>query len=296
MTTSHISVVTGANQGLGFALAEGLAARMTTNDLVLVTGRDAARVADAAERIAGGGARVEGRTLDVRDAGAVESLAAELRREHGGVDVVLSNAAARMTPDQAPADAIDAVVETNNLGTISMLRSFGPVLRPGGRLLVVASSFGTLGHLPPSLRPRFDGARSLEDLEAVIADWRAAVREGRAEADGWPKWLNVPSKVAQVAAVRVVARERRERDLAEGTLIAAVCPGLIDTEASRPWFDDMGDAQTPAEAAVALLDLSLSPDVDPAAYGELVRFGRVLGWHDELPAEASAGARVSRSR
>jgi carbonyl reductase 1 len=296
MTTSHISVVTGANQGLGFALAEGLAARMTTNDLVLVTGRDAARVADAAERIAGGGARVEGRTLDVRDAGAVESLAAELRREHGGVDVVLSNAAARMTPDQAPADAIDAVVETNNLGTISMLRSFGPVLRPGGRLLVVASSFGTLGHLPPSLRPRFDGARSLEDLEAVIADWRAAAREGRAEADGWPKWLNVPSKVAQVAAVRVVARERRERDLAEGTLIAAVCPGLIDTEASRPWFDDMGDAQTPAEAAVALLDLALSPDVDPATYGELVRFGRVLGWHDELPAEASAGARVSRSR
>jgi carbonyl reductase 1 len=296
MTTSHISVVTGANQGLGFALAEGLAARMTTNDLVLVTGRDAARVADAAERIAGGGARVEGRTLDVRDAGAVESLAAELRREHGGVDVVLSNAAARMTPDRAPADAIDAVVETNNLGTISMLRSFGPVLRPGGRLLVVASSFGTLGHLPPSLRPRFDGARSLEDLEAVIADWRAAVREGRAEADGWPKWLNVPSKVAQVAAVRVVARERRERDLAEGTLIAAVCPGLIDTEASRPWFDDMGDAQTPAEAAVALLDLALSPDVDPATYGELVRFGRVLGWHDEVPAEASAGARVSRSR
>jgi carbonyl reductase 1 len=296
MTTSRIAVVTGANQGLGFALAEGLATRMTPDDLVLLTGRDVARVADAAGRIDSLGARVEGRVLDVRDPQAIETLAQDLRREHGGVDVVLSNAAARTTPDEAPAAAIDAVVETNNLATIWMLRSFGPVLRPGGRLLVVASSFGTLGHLPPFLRPRFDGARSLEDVEALIADWRAAVREGRAEADGWPKWLNVPSKVAQVAAVRVVARERRDRDLAEGTLVAAVCPGLIDTDASRPWFDDMGDAQTPAQAAVALLDLALAPDVDPATYGELVRFGRVLSWRDEVAAEATAGARVSRSR
>jgi len=57
-----------------------------------------------------------------------------------------------------------------------------------------------------------------------------------------------------------------------------VCPGLIDTEASRPWFDDMSDAQSPAQAAVAPLDLALDSDVDPRFDGELVQFGKVIPW------------------
>ena len=60
MSDARIALVTGANQGLGFALAAGLAARMDQDDLVLLTGRHARRVADAAAAItarAGRGAR-----------------------------------------------------------------------------------------------------------------------------------------------------------------------------------------------------------------------------------------------
>jgi hypothetical protein len=159
-----------------------------------------------------------------------------------------------------------------------MLRAFLPALRPGGRMLVVASSFGTLGELGPEVRPRLAGARTLDAVDAAVEDWRAAVLAGRAEADGWPGWINIPSKVAQVAAVRAAAAPRRDRDLADGTLLAAVCPGLVDTDASRPWFADMSAAQTPADAATALLDLVLAPGIDPRHHGELVRFGRVLPW------------------
>jgi carbonyl reductase 1 len=74
--------------------------------------------------------------------------------------------------------------------------------------------------------------------------------------------------------------------------LASVCPGLFDTEASRPWFTDMSQAQTPGQAAEALLTLVLSPSVDPALYGELVRFGSVLPWHSEIAPDATAGARV----
>jgi hypothetical protein len=80
----------------------------------------------------------------------------------------------------------------------------------------------------------------------------------------------------QVAAVRATARERRADDLAANRLIAAVCPGLIDTGASRPWFADMSAAQTPEQAAEAVLDLATRPSFDPAFSGELVRFGAVL--------------------
>ncbi|GAA3107087.1 SDR family NAD(P)-dependent oxidoreductase [Pseudonocardia yunnanensis] len=285
MVDTHIALVTGANQGIGFALVEGLAARMEPDDLVLLTGRNAQRVADATAIVTaapGTRSRVEGRLLDVTDADAVARLATELQERHGGVDIVLSNAVARITPDRPQSEQADEFIDVANGGTHAMLRSFGPVLRPGGRLIVVASSLGTLGRLDPRLHPLFDGA-SLDEVERAVESWRAAVHAGTAEEMGWPRWINVPSKVAQVAAVRAVAAQRRETDLPADTLVAAVCPGLVDTPTSRPWFDDFSRALTPAQAAQAVLDLVLADHVDPAAYGELVRFGRVLPWHSGTP-------------
>jgi carbonyl reductase 1 len=126
-----------------------------------------------------------------------------------------------------------------------------------------------------SPHPLFDGV-SLEEVEAAVESWRAAIHDGAAEERGWPGWINVPSKVAQVAAIRAVAAQRRAGDLAEGTLLASVCPGMVDTRASRPWFGDDIQAQTPDQAAEAVLDLVLADRADPATYGELVRFGQVL--------------------
>ena len=130
MTASRTALVTGANQGLGRALVAALAANMTPQDRVLLTGRDPERVRTAAAAVSDGGAvaRVESRVLDVRDGDAIAALAAEL----GEVDIVFSNATARMHPDRDPADEVDAVVETNNLAATRMLRAFAPRLRPGG--------------------------------------------------------------------------------------------------------------------------------------------------------------------
>ncbi|MFE9097623.1 SDR family NAD(P)-dependent oxidoreductase [Streptomyces sp. NPDC007264] len=291
MTSARIALVTGANQGLGRALVEGLAARLGPDDQVLLTGRNADRVAEAAGRVTaepGTRSRVEGRVLDVSDAGAVALLAAELSQRHGGVDLVVSNASAMLTPERSQSEQADDFVGVANGGTVAMLRSFAPVLRPGGRLLVVASSLGTLGNLDPRLHSLFDGA-SLDDVEKAVASWRTALSTGSAEDLGWPRWINVPSKVAQVAAVRAVAAERRDVDLPANRLIASVCPGLIDTALSRPWFTDFSGAQTPAQAAVAVLDLLLTERTDPAAYGELVRFGQVLDWHGGTPPRLPEG-------
>lgn len=285
MNAPRIALVTGANQGLGRALVEGLAARMSPDDLVLLTGRNRQRVADAAAEVAqlpGTRSRVEARILDVTETDTIASLAGELQKQYGGVDVLISNAVARVLPEESQAARADEFIDVSNTATHAILRSFGPVLRPGGRLLVVASSLGTLGHLDARLHHLFDGA-SLEQVEYAVESWRSAVHHGTAEAAGWPRWLNVPSKVAQVAAVRAVATERRAHDLAAGTLIASVCPGMVDTATSRPWFSDYSRAQSPSEAARAVLDLVGAEDVDPALYGELVRFGKALPWHDGTP-------------
>src|SRR4051794_11021862 len=290
MTAPRTALITGANQGLGRALAEGLAARMAPADRVLLTGRDPDRVRAAAAEVAAGPAvaRVEGRVLDVRDAAAIAALADEL----GMIDILFSNATARMRPEDDPADRVDAVAETSNLATTAILRAFAPRLAPGGRLIVVASALGTLDKLDERVAGRFAAAAEsdLDTVDALVDDWRRAVHDGRAEQEGFGTWLNIPSKVAQVAAVRAIARERRAADLAEGTLIAALCPGLIDTDASRPWFADMSGAQTPAQAAAWPVDLALADTFDPAFYGELVQFGTVLPWETGVPVPHTATA------
>ncbi|WP_419999520.1 SDR family NAD(P)-dependent oxidoreductase [Streptomyces boninensis] len=289
MTTSRrIALVTGANQGLGRALVEGLATRLGPDDLVLLTGRNPERVATAAREVAalpGTRSRVEGRVLDVTDTAAIAALADELRTAHGGVDIVISNAIARVLPDDSQSQHADEFIAVSNTATHAVLRTFTPILRPGGRLLVVASALGTLGHLDPRLHPLFDGA-TLDQVEYAVESWRTAIHNGTAQEAGWPLWLNVPSKVAQVAAVRAIAAERRTRDLAAGTLIASVCPGMVDTATSRPWFEDYSGAQSPADAATAVLDLVTAAGADPAHYGELVQFGKALDWHGGTPPTA----------
>jgi carbonyl reductase 1 len=276
---SKVAIVTGANQGLGFALAEGLAQQLAPEDVVYLTGRSVDRVRAAAGRIARTRAQVRGEVVDVVDSAAVNAFADAIAVRHGGADIVFSNAAARLLPGRPSPELVGPFVDTNNLGATRVLRAFDPILRVGGRLLVVASAFGSLRRLPAHLHERFQtDAMTLDDVDATMLAWRDAVVAGRAADEGWPDWINIPSKVGQVAAVRVLARERRTADHVDGTLVAAICPGLVDTEASRPWFEDMSQAQTTAEAAVAPLRLALDPAPDRGFHGELVQFGRVLPW------------------
>jgi len=273
-----IGLVTGANQGLGRAVAAGLARAWGEQGTVYLTGRDSQRVEDAAAVLARDGLRVVPGVCDVRDGEAVQALARRVADRHGGVDFVDSNATAAISPDVAYAEQVDDLINTNNLGATRMLRSFGPLLRPGGRLVITASDFGTLASLPAQLRSRFDTqTMSLGDLDQTMRDYADAARSGTAAGQGWPEWINIPSKIGQVAAVRVYSRDQREQAVRDGQLIVAVCPGLVDTRASRPWFTDMSQAQSPDQAAIDVVKLATGP-IQAQMYGELVQHGRILPW------------------
>lgn len=276
MTTPRVALVTGATQGLGLALVEGLARRMAPQDTVYLTGRNPARVTEAVEAMPGGGAQVRGELLDVSDREAAARLAEQLRERHGGVDIVFGNAVMRVGPDDDPREIIEPYAEVNNFGTTRLLRAFAPLLRDNGRLIVVASSLGTLHYLAPVLHNRFDGLSSLDEVDKQVASWRDAVKDGRARAGAWPGFVNIPSKIAQVAAVRALAGERRAHDTEHGILIAAVCPGMLNTPTSALWWD-VSTAASPAQGAVALLDLALDP-ITTGHYGQLIRDGDVLPW------------------
>lgn len=275
----RIALVTGGNQGLGLALVKGLCTALGPEDVVYLGARDEERGRSAVAELGSTRAGLRLLLLDVTDPAGVAAAADDLRMRHGGVDIVISNAAARIARETAPESQVAAFVDTNNHGCFRMLTHFLPLLRPDGRFLVVASSFGRLSLLPGHLRPLFDvRTAGLQDVEAVMDRYVTAVRNGSAAAEGWPDWINVPSKIGQVASAKVAARLVAAERPGDGILVNAVCPGLVDTAASRPWFADMSSAQSPDRAAVDVLWLALLPPGTTVPHGELVQFRRNLAW------------------
>jgi len=274
---SKVALVTGANQGLGLALVRRLCRTLGDDGIVYLTARDAQRGERAVKELRAEGLSPRFCRLDVTDDESVTSAARDLAREHGGVDVVISNAAARISPEVPASRQVAMFVDTNNHGTHRMLKAFVPLLRDGARFVVVASSFGALRHLPPALNHRFDvSSATLEDIERVIDEYARLVESGRATEQGFPEWINIPSKIGQVAALKVVARDLKPEAERRDILLNAVCPGLVDTDASRPWFSDMSTAQSPDDAAVDVVWLATLPAGTREPYGELVRRRSVL--------------------
>jgi carbonyl reductase 1 len=276
---NKVALVSGSNQGLGFALVEALCRELGPNSSVYLTARNAARGEEAFSLLRDRGLSPIFHLLDVTDDASVASLAETIRTCHGGVDIVISNAAARISPDIPQAEQVRLFVNTNNHGAFRMIRAFGPMLRENARFLVVASAFGSLRNLSPSLHEKFDVAtRSLEDIERLMDEYVHLVETGQEKAHQWPEWINVPSKVAQVASAKIMARLMRDEASRRGILINAVCPGMVDTEASRPWFADMSSAKSPAQAAVDVVWLATLPSGTETPYGELVQHRKVLPW------------------
>ncbi len=277
---TKVAVVTGANQGLGFALVRGLCQQLGEQGIVYLTARDQLRGEEAIERLRAEGLSPQFQQLDVTDDASVQALAALIAQRHGGVDIFISNAAARITPDLLQAEQVAQFVETNNHGTYRVIKAFLPLLNDGARFLVVASSFGSLRHLPSHLHQHFDvDAMDLEDVEQVMEHYVQLVQTGQAVQAGWPEWINVPSKIGQVAAMKIMARMVRAAALRHDVLINAVCPGLVDTAASRPWFTDMSAAQTPDQAALDVLWLATLPCGTQEPYGELVQHRQIIPFY-----------------
>lgn len=116
---------------------------------------------------------------------------------------------------------------------------------------------------------------SLADLDQVMDDYVDAAETGRAATEGWPGWINPPSKVGQVAAAKVLARELAGQAARRDILANATCPGLVDTDASRPGSTTC-PGRSPDEAAADVLWLATFPTGTREPYGELVQHRKVL--------------------
>jgi len=140
-----VSLVTGANRGIGREVCRQLAAAGHT---VLLTARDAAAARAAAE--AAGATPLR---LDVTDPDSVDAAAAAVRDRFGRLDVLVNNAAISYDSGQravsADLAAVRAAAETNLYGPWLTIQRFLPLLRNSAhpRIVNVSSEAGSLASM-----------------------------------------------------------------------------------------------------------------------------------------------------
>jgi NAD(P)-dependent dehydrogenase (short-subunit alcohol dehydrogenase family) len=132
--------ITGASRGFGRIWAE---AALQRGDKVVVTARGLASIADLKANYHANALALE---LDVTKPDQVNTAVAQAHAHFGRLDIVLNNAGYSLvgTIEEASADEVRALYDTNIFGTLSVIQAALPLLRKqgGGHILGVSSGLG----------------------------------------------------------------------------------------------------------------------------------------------------------
>jgi NAD(P)-dependent dehydrogenase (short-subunit alcohol dehydrogenase family) len=154
-----VAVVTGAARGIGRAIAVDLAkngAAVVAVDIAervsKITEFEPATKADLEETgklLEGIGGKWATKVADIRKISELKTLAEDIEREFGGLDIVVANAGIQAFKPllEMEDDDWDDIIENNLTGTANTVRAFAPALvrRGGGRLILVSSMQGRYG-------------------------------------------------------------------------------------------------------------------------------------------------------
>jgi len=131
-------LITGCSTGLGRALA---AAVLDRGDTVIVTARDAAKVADLAEAHPDTALALP---LDVTDHAQVRDVLRTARDRFGAIDVLVNNAGHgyRAAVEEAAEDQVQELFATNLFGPAALIQAVLPEMRArrGGTIVNVTSA------------------------------------------------------------------------------------------------------------------------------------------------------------
>lgn len=142
----RVALVTGANRGLGRAIAQQLA---QAGLHVVVTARSDEAAERTAAELTGLGLSVSGHQLDITDPASVARAMADVGYQYGRLDVLVNNAAIAIDRGQAASAAdmekVAATLNANLIGTWRCCTAAIPEMKRNGygRIVNVTSHMGT---------------------------------------------------------------------------------------------------------------------------------------------------------
>ncbi|WP_312508682.1 SDR family NAD(P)-dependent oxidoreductase [Chryseobacterium culicis] len=163
---NRIWFITGASRGFGRIWTE---AALERGDQVVATARKLESIADFKEKY---GDQVLTLELDVTNADQVKEAINKAHQHFGKLDIVLNNAGYSLvgTIEEASADEIRALYETNILGPVSVIQAALPILREQGFGHILGTS-SNLGHFTLPVIGYYSSSKwALEAIHESLAE------------------------------------------------------------------------------------------------------------------------------
>jgi len=165
------ALVSGSSQGIGFALARGLAQH---GACLVLNGRDEAKLRSAARRLQDEGFSVETAAFDVTDANSVAEAVERIETEIGAVDILINNAGIQIRgalEDFEP-QQWEQLLSTNISGVFYLAQAVARymIARGAGKIINIASAQSELAR--PNIAPYTATKGAIRNLTRGMAtDW-----------------------------------------------------------------------------------------------------------------------------
>jgi gluconate 5-dehydrogenase len=144
--TGRTALVTGSSQGIGFALARGLA---QAGAAIVLNGRDKAKLTRAAAELSDTGARVGTAAFDVTNGPAALAGVAQVEAEFGAIDILVNNAGIlkRAPLLELTEQQWKEVLDTDLTSAFLLARAVAPrmIARGAGKVINICSLMSEVG-------------------------------------------------------------------------------------------------------------------------------------------------------
>ncbi|XP_034833621.1 carbonyl reductase [NADPH] 3-like [Maniola hyperantus] len=270
---SKIAVVTGSNKGIGFATVRELCKRGVGH--VYLTSRDVKRGQEAVDQLIKEGLKPLFHQLDVTDKASVKSFAEYLKEKHGGLDILINNAAL-ITSNFTETTYEDSVqvLNANYYSILTIQEYVYPILKDNARVINISSDCGHISNLKNAywINRLTKEDIKLNDINAFVEWFLDSVKNGTLNEEDFqemPLLAYRISKIAVCALTRVQQKEARR-----GISINSLHPGFVMTDMTRT-----AGFLTIEEASEAPVYLAL--DIDQSVKGKYFWFDKTeKDWAD----------------
>ncbi|KAJ6648873.1 Carbonyl reductase [NADPH] 3 [Pseudolycoriella hygida] len=268
MASSKVYVVTGSNKGIGLAIVRALCKQ--NDGVVYLTARDENRGLQSVELLKKEGLNPSFHKLDIDDNKSIAEFRDFLKTTHGGLDVLVNNAAIayKVNTTEPFSEQAEVTCRINFFATMNCCNELFPLLRPHARVVNVSSSCGFLkrinGKEPESLelQKRFANPNlATDELISLVNDFVQSAKENTHSSKGWPNSAYVVSKVSVSALTRIQQREIDQTRPNDDILVNHVHPGYVDTDMTShkgPLTIDQG-AEAPTWLAILPANNAANP-------------------------------------
>ncbi|KPI98444.1 Carbonyl reductase [NADPH] 1 [Papilio xuthus] len=273
--SSKVAVVTGANKGIGFSIVKGLCQRF--DGVVYLTSRDEGRGRAAVAELNKLGMKPEYHQLDVTDRPSVARFADHLRQRHGGLDLLVNNAAVANSVDLYNSyEENEEIVRINYKSILLIQELIFPLVRDNGRIVNISSDCGHLSNVKNKYWiERLSGKNlTMEDINEFVEWFLDSCKNGTFKrediADEGTVAAYRVAKVALSAATILQQKELKKRNISVNSLH----PGLVRTDMTC----GVGFYSADEAAETPLYLLLEAPATLQGAYIWYDR--KVLDWYD----------------